>query len=120
MLKNVGERPAPPPPAPARRKKGEHPFWCVIPVAHEPGRFHVQSRSRSDVLHLVDLMEGPFGTCSCEQFQFRIGPKQLEPGHRVSTASLCWHLKVVLGFIGWEVRLQLRETLRAKKRLHES
>ncbi len=44
----------------------------VTAIEHEQGRFYVQSRSRADVVHVVDLMwqeepwHKPRGACWCE------------------------------------------------------
>ena len=44
----------------------------VRPVPGEPLRYLVQSRSRREIEHLVDLEECGFnGACSCENFQMR-------------------------------------------------
>jgi hypothetical protein len=44
----------------------------VYEIPGEPLRFHVQSRTRADLKHLVDLMElNGRGRCSCEHFEYR-------------------------------------------------
>lgn len=104
-------------PGPPTPREG-HPFACVRPVIGEPGRFYVLSRSRGDVEHLVDILEGEVGVCSCENFTFARA-KRLAEGKPISTASFCWHLKMTFAFIGWEVRTQLRADLAAQGFTHE-
>lgn len=36
-----------------------------------PWRWLCQSQSRPGMVHLVDLMEGEGGACSCENYEFR-------------------------------------------------
>lgn len=43
----------------------------VRPLLSEALRFHVQSRSRPDIWHLVDLGETEGFRCGCETAQFR-------------------------------------------------
>ena len=117
VLRQPAEAPRANVPGP-RADPRRHPFACVRPIVGEPGRFLVQSRSRSDVEHLVDLLEGTFGVCSCENFTFA-REKHVREGRPISTAVFCWHLKMTLAFIGWEVREQLKANLARKGFTHE-
>ena len=40
----------------------------IQPITGEPTRYYVQSRSRKDIIHVVDVEEQG---CSCESFDFR-------------------------------------------------
>jgi hypothetical protein len=57
-------------------------------------RYHVQSRTRPQVKHLVDLeLYGGNGACSCEHFTFKMEP-HLKRGARSETGGLrCWHIQ---------------------------
>jgi hypothetical protein len=63
-----------------------HPFDNVL-------RYHVGSRTRPQVKHLVDLeLYGGNGACSCEHFTFKLEP-YLKKGARSETGGLrCWHI----------------------------
>jgi hypothetical protein len=68
----------------------------VSPIAGEPLRFYVQSKSKSGVRHICDLSSFcPNGACSCPKFsQFGLRSK-LERGEKMSMASMCEHLRRV-------------------------
>ncbi len=64
----------------------------VEPIDGEPFRFHVRSRSRQDIRHLVDVEEN---RCSCEHAEFRVNP-HLNKGE---SAARCWHLQMARDFL---------------------
>ena len=66
--------------------KTQQPPDGVEPIPFEPLRFRVRSRSRPKVWHLVDVEES---VCSCEQYDFRIGPRR----KIVKAREYCWHLR---------------------------
>lgn len=45
----------------------------VYPVPGEPGRYHVRSSGRGELLYLVDLDEFDNGGCGCRGFEIRSG-----------------------------------------------
>jgi len=58
-------------------------------------RWRVQSLSRPDIEHLVDL--GAWtgnGSCSCEHFEFRLAPALREGAPRGTKATRCGHIVV--------------------------
>lgn len=60
---------------PLARTPNEELIALQVIDQQEPLRFLVQSRSRMDVVHLVDLEEyWQSGRCSCENFTFQIEP----------------------------------------------
>lgn len=62
-------------------------------VEGELFRFHVQSRSRKDFAHFVDLQENEFnGKCSCEHFACRLQPL-LNEGEEPSDDTICEHIR---------------------------
>ena len=67
----------------------------VEPVIGEEGVFHVRSRSRSEILHRVDLQYVAEGqrtakpTCSCEAFQANV----------LTKGKPCWHIMIC---VMWE------------------
>lgn len=70
----------------------------VEPITGEPFRFHVQSRTRTEVMHLVDIEENDFhGQCSCESFAFRMQPL-LDRGERGDHLR-CSHLNAARMFL---------------------
>lgn len=59
-------------------------------------RFHVQSRGRRSVKHVVDLRPFAFnGRCSCEHFTFKM-LSHLEGGALPSDKLRCWHIRQAL------------------------
>lgn len=70
----------------------------VEPVEGEPGRFWVQSRSRLNLRHLVDMWEyRGNGACGCEDFERKYRP-HLEEGALPSPLLACRHLHAVRAF----------------------
>jgi len=62
-------------------------------------RFHVRSTSRFGVVHLVDLGERvPFGQCSCEFWQFSIGPKIKELKQQ-NLRRYCRHVRAAKDYL---------------------
>ena len=75
----------------------------VALIVGEEHRFHVKSRTRSEMAHLVDLEEyGGNGACSCEHFNFRVLPKLYEDRQRrlPPRPRRCWHINQALIFYG--------------------
>lgn len=72
----------------------------VDPVPGEPLRYYVQSRSRRNIKHLVDLAEcGYNSACSCEAFQMRLLPqmrKDRAEGYQIKRR--CVHIKKAMEF----------------------
>ena len=71
----------------------------VEPLAGEPGVFLVQSRSRLQVRHRVDLLEfDRNGGCSCEHFEVHIrgflDRSRNGDLHKLPTSMRCWHIQV--------------------------
>jgi hypothetical protein len=63
------------------------------PLDGEMFRFHVWSRSRPDIAHLVDIEAFGFnGRCSCERFTFAY-QASLEAGQLACEAFRCPHIK---------------------------
>lgn len=93
-------------------------FPSVSPVRGEPLRYFVQSRSRTKIVHLVDLtgFDGN-GECSCERFAFSMGPnlvKGITPGLRTE----CAHITLAKRYLAAQV---IRQTLEnARKRCSPS
>jgi hypothetical protein len=74
----------------------------VRPIAREPLRFWVVSRSRGKVEHLVDLEENGFnGKCSCELYQFKIAPRLREErtSRETSMRLRCWHIRRAMFYL---------------------
>jgi hypothetical protein len=66
----------------------------VIPIAGEPLRFHVVSRTIDGLLYLVDLEEHERnGACGCPDFEFRHRPK-FNDGAKPNGGDerRCWHI----------------------------
>lgn len=89
-------------------------FQSVSPVAGEPLRYYVKSRSRTKVIHLVDLTgHDGNGECSCERFGFAMAPnlaKGIAPGLRTE----CAHIQIAKRYLAAQV---IRQTLEnARKR----
>ena len=72
----------------------------VTPIAHEPLRFHVQSKTRAGWQYVCDLSEFvPNGSCSCPRFErFGIHSKLMR-GELVGIATQCEHLRRVGSYI---------------------
>lgn len=64
-------------------------------IMHDgPLRWRIQSTTRHDVEHLVELhRNGGIGKCTCEHFTYRLQPK-IDQGCRVETATRCHHILV--------------------------
>lgn len=45
----------------------------VYPLRGEPGRYHVRSSIRRNLLYLVDLDALVSGWCGCAHFEYRVG-----------------------------------------------
>jgi hypothetical protein len=71
----------------------------IIPIAGEPLRAYVRSRSRpAEIWHLTDLEEYDLnGFCSCETFAFRMQPA-LERGERGEHLQ-CWHIRAARRYV---------------------
>ncbi len=82
-------------------------YPLVKPIEGELLRFHVCSRSRKDIWHLVDVMEN---ACSCEQYAFRVGP-QLS---RSQSCARCWHLtqarECLLDYLLKQIQVEVDKT----------
>lgn len=81
-------------------------FPEVSPVQGEVLRYFVRSRSRTKVIHLVDLMgHDGNGECSCERFGFRMAPdlaKGVVPGLRTE----CRHIQLAKRYLATQVARQ--------------
>lgn len=79
------------------KKSGKQPQRLphIEPVAGEPGRYYVQSSTRLNMRHLVDMWayDGN-GACGCEDFERRFRP-HLEGGAVPSIHLECKHLRAV-------------------------
>lgn len=65
----------------------------VEPIEGEFGCYWVQSRTRLNMRHRVEMHAyGGNGACGCEDFEIHYRPK-LEKGAAPSTALQCWHLR---------------------------
>jgi hypothetical protein len=72
--------------------------WPVAPVAGEPRRFFVASRTPGIEPYLVDLDEyRGNGWCGCQDFEFRRQP-HLERGAKAGHATRCFHVQQALAF----------------------
>ncbi len=84
----------------------------VIPLEGELLRFHVYSRSRKGIKHLVDLGEHEEnGQCGCEHFQ-NIGLAIILASVRNGFTKRCWHIDVAREHF-------CNEMIRAMKRKEE-
>lgn len=95
-----------------RTAEPKDPFSRVVEqIEGEVGRFHVRSRSRPGIKHLVDVLEGPFGQCSCEDQAFSRNKKLMSALAKgeVKLSGFCWHLKMTWGWLGYQVAKQLRK-----------
>jgi len=84
--------------------------WCYDPpwveeIPGEPFRYHVQSESRPEIFHLVDLTHrGGHGVCTCEHFQMAAYPNwkrhrqwiPYAPGR--AGVSECRHIRAALDY----------------------
>lgn len=74
--------------------------YGVEHIPGEPLRFLVQSRTRRNMKHLVDLEECGFnGACSCENFQMRLLPRlraERSAAHR--RHHRCEHIRRAMEF----------------------
>jgi len=77
--------------------------WGVAPIPGEPGRYYVQSKSRPNVRHIVDLTELGFnGQCCCEQFEYRCHPAFLAEARGAvhPRKHRCEHIRRALEYHG--------------------
>lgn len=98
-----------PQPFPTASQNGQE-RWREFPlppgirtVPGEEHRFFVQSKTRFDTWHLVDLEElGWNGRCSCEHFNFRLFPQIRDDRakRRPPRTRRCWHIREALAFYG--------------------
>lgn len=58
----------------------------VYPVSGEPGRYHVKSTGRGELLYLVDLDELASGWCGCPHFEYKIAAS-------LSPVAECKHIR---------------------------
>jgi len=78
----------------------------VRPVAGEPLRYWVRSRSNPGQEYLVDLEECGFnGACGCPQFQIRLMKQLRNDRHEIKNPKerprrRCWHIAEALKFHG--------------------
>lgn len=78
-----------------RRSLKPEPLLEVEAIEGEPGCFWVQSRSRLNLRHRVDMLfYGGNGACGCEDFERRFR-KHLEAGAEPSRRLACWHIRQV-------------------------
>ena len=76
----------------------------VIPLAFEPGRYLVRSRSRPGLRLLVDLTEKP-PFCGCEATEFRAGEQP------------CWHIRQAQQYRTKTAQDNLRATKDSRRQL---
>lgn len=101
----------------SKRRHPADPFAGIVDqIEGEVGRFHVQSRTRN-LKHLVDILDGPFGYCSCENQLYEKTRRQRAALQRKRAAlgDFCWHLKCVWGWMGWMVAKELRKQARERE-----
>lgn len=87
----------------------------VQPIAGETFRFYVDSKSRPDMPHLVDLESYRWGgQCSCENFKFRhekalseLGPKSIP-----DDSFRCSHIKAARSYYMDEIFPKLAAAIR--------
>ena len=93
----------------------------VEPVEGEFGRYWVQSSSRPNLRHLVDMWcyDGN-GECGCENFDFNVR-KHLEAGSKPARHLACRHIKLVREYSAIEFwhNLSKSQTAEDKKRRDE-
>lgn len=83
----------------------------VTPIAGEPLRFHVNSRTVVDLRYLVDLEEYGFnGFCGCADFDFRKRP--LAQG---GSKARCWHIRQAREFFVDEMLKRITENFYEQK-----
>lgn len=88
----------------------------VEEIGGELFRYHVRSRSRAEVLHVVDLESFRWaGECSCEAFCFRYKP-ELERGAQPDDSLRCVHIRACRAYVLDNVLPKLAGALRAAQR----
>lgn len=87
------------------------PFDGIVEQTDQRGSFRVRSRTRNR-WHMVDLLEGEAGMCSCEAFAFKAGKKRKKrsPQDLGPLDSYCYHIRTVLAWLGWQVMWRHRRT----------
>jgi len=82
----------------------------VTPIAGEPLRFHVNSRTVVDLRYLVDLEEYGFnGFCGCADFDFRKRPLA-----QSGSKARCWHIRQAREFFIDDILKKLAENFYGK------
>lgn len=76
-------------------------------------RYHVKSRSRREVEHVVDLeLYGGNGACSCEHFSYRLEPF-LKKGAKPADNLRCRHIREARAKLTDDVVRQAAESMKA-------
>ena len=78
----------------------------VRPIPGEPLRFHVESVSKPDEPHLVDLAaNNGFGACSCQDFELRREDYLTCGAPPLTNRTACCHMRAAFRAFGaWAVR----------------
>lgn len=78
----------------------------VRPIPGEPLRFHVESVSKPEEPHLVDLAaNNGFGACSCQDFTLRREAFLASGAPPQTNRTACAHLRAAFRVFGiWAVR----------------
>jgi hypothetical protein len=92
------------------RRVEPSPLAIIEPIPGERMRFMVHSRSRPDVVHLVDVQEK---TCSCEQHQFVVAPA-LKRGQRMEHGNWCWHMRRAREYLLDNMLSEIDQSVKAK------
>lgn len=91
----------------------------IEPVEGERGCYWVQSRSRLNMRHRVDMWEyGGNGACGCEDFAIRFKP-HLEKGAKPALVLACRHLKAARELSAlefWPMAVQARDEADRKRK----
>lgn len=84
-------------------------------VPGEDFRFHVTSKSRANLRHLVDLESYRWnGECSCEAFTMN-HRKFLEAGGKAADITRCSHIKATRSFFLSDILPKLADALRGAR-----
>jgi hypothetical protein len=79
-------------------------------------RYHVTSRSRTGVEHVVDLeLYDGNGACSCENFTYRLEPA-LKAGAKPGDSWRCRHIREARARLTDDIVRQAAESMKGKKR----